>query len=111
MKRKYEIFEGAPEMHYKKLKDESTTCENVANPCAEVFPRIYWSEIIHCGMGSKKLLEKVYNIYMSEINLMTQFMNIYSNQECTPEIMCKLFSLILEIEKSNTLKILEIEKE
>jgi hypothetical protein len=93
MKRKYEIAE---ETFSKKLRVEHNViiCE---------FPRKYWSEIIYSDMGSKVFLEKVYNTYISEMHLISQFMNIYNSQgKYNPQSMCKLFSLILEIEKTQT---------
>lgn len=95
MKRKYETLEIHTPI--KKICKSQTECIN------NQFSRIYWPEIIHYEMGSKKLLEKVYSTYTSQMHLMAQFMNLYNNNNLDAEIMCKLFSLVLEIEKSNTL--------
>lgn len=100
MKRKYEL--EINENNVKKICQESNK-DCISNEFqweSSEFSRRCWPEKIMFGMGSKKLLEKVYSTYVSQMHLMTQFINIYDNQECTPEIMCKLFSLVLQIEKN-----------
>lgn len=107
MKRKYELEVNenhVNENDVKKICQESNK-DYISNEWrwqSSEFSRKSWPDKIILGMGSKKLLEKVYSTYTSQKHLMTQFINIYDNQECTPEIMCKLFSLVLQIEKNYT---------